>query len=238
MVTIDNLTKCYNDICVLNIPSLEIKHGETVGLIGNNGAGKTTLFRLILDLTEPNSGSVMVNNQIVKGHDEWKGGVGAFLDESFLIDFLSVKEYFAFLGGLHGLNTADINLFREQMEPLFAGEISDKKLIREYSSGNKKKIGIAATLIGRPQLLILDEPFTALDPTSQIRLKRLLNEMNQTYGITSFISSHDLNHIVDVSQRIILLNKGLIVKDLATNQQTLHELQQYFDTPINPAHID
>ncbi len=229
MIEIKELSKSYNGKCVLHLPLLHIRAGETVGLVGNNGAGKTTLFRLILDLICPDTGMVSVNGKEVKGREEWKSIVGAFLEESFLIDFLTADEYFKFVGKLHDLNNEDMQLFKEAVEPLFAGELSQSnKLIREYSTGNRKKIGIAAALIGRPKLLILDEPFTALDPSSQIRLKKLLNEWSELYGMTTFISSHDLNHITEVSKRIIVLNDGEMVRDLDTTDETLHELENYF----------
>lgn len=229
MIEIQELSKSYNGKCALHLPQLHIQAGETVGLVGNNGAGKTTLFRLILDLISPDSGHVLVDGKPVKGQDEWKGFVGSFLEESFLIDFLTANEYLNFVGKLHGLNHDDIQVFKEEVEPLFAGELSQSnKLIREYSTGNRKKIGIAAALIGRPKLLILDEPFTALDPTSQIRLKKMLNDWSNKWNMTTFISSHDLNHVTEVSERIIVLNRGEVVRDLATNDETLQELESYF----------
>ncbi|WP_329905322.1 ABC transporter ATP-binding protein [Porphyromonas pogonae] len=229
MIQIENTIKRYNNTKVVDISNLTIGAGETVGLVGNNGAGKTTLFRLILDLIAADSGQIVINGMAVAGNDDWKKYVGAFVDESFLIDFLHVKEYFDFIGTLYGLNAADIRKFLEDMQPFFAGEILESdKLIREYSLGNKKKIGIAAAIMGQPNVLILDEPFTSLDPTSQIRLKKILNDLNEHTGMTTLISSHDLNHITDVSKRIIVMHKGVLVKDIMTNKHTLAELEAYF----------
>jgi ABC-2 type transport system ATP-binding protein len=115
------------------------------------------------------------------------------------------------------------------MQDFFNGEITGtKKLIRDFSKGNQKKIGIAAALLGDPKILILDEPFTSLDPSSQIRLKRFLNELQSKTGITMLISSHDLNHITEVCKRIVVLEKGIVVKDITTNTETLKELETYF----------
>lgn len=231
MIQIDRITKSYNNNKVLDINHLEISQGETVGLVGNNGAGKTTLFRIILDLILPDTGEVLLNNLPVKGQDGWKSFTGAFIDERFLIDFLTVREYFEFIGDLHNLSDKQVDDFFQKMEPLFDGEIKpdEKKLIREFSSGNKKKIGIAAAMMGDPKLVILDEPFTALDPTSQIRLKKIINEQNQEQGTTFFISSHDLNHITEVSKRILVLQQGELIKDIASNEDTLKELEDYFN---------
>lgn len=229
MIQISNLTKIYSDVTVLNIDSLFVRQGESFGLVGNNGAGKTTLFRLILDLIEANSGNVTIDDAPVARHDEWKSIVGSFLDEGFLIDFLTPEEYFKFVGKLYNKSEGDIALFLEGMKDFFNDEIlSDKKLIRDLSKGNQKKVGIAAALISDPKILILDEPFTALDPSSQIRLKRLLNDLQEKDHMTMLISSHDLNHVTEVCKRTVVLEKGKIVRDIQTSEDTLKELESYF----------
>jgi ABC-2 type transport system ATP-binding protein len=219
----------YNGINVLDIPELTIPQGESFGLVGNNGAGKTTLFRLILDLIESSNGYVKIENQKVARNDYWKSIVGSFLDEGFLIDYLTPEEYFSFTGKLYHKSKGDIADFMESMKDFFNGEIlGAQKLIRDFSKGNQKKIGITAALLGDPKILILDEPFTALDPSSQIRLKRFLNELQKQTNITMLISSHDLNHITEVCKRIVVLEKGIIVKDIQTDTETLKELESYF----------
>ncbi len=229
MIQLTNLSKKYNDIVVLDIESLIIPTGESFGLVGNNGAGKTTMFRLILDLTEPASGEVLIDDQPIARRDEWKTYVGSFLDEGFLIDYLTPDEYFSFVGKLYGKSEGDIVAFIEKMADFFNGEVAgNKKLIRELSKGNQKKTGIAAALLCNPKILILDEPFTALDPSSQIRLKRLLNELQETQNMTMLISSHDLNHVTEVCKRTVVLEKGKIVRDIATSSDTLKELESYF----------
>jgi len=230
MIQVTNLQKTYNGITVLNIPAMSIPQGESFGLVGNNGAGKTTFFRLILDLIEPTSGEVLIDKHKVMRSDAWKSSTGSFLDEGFLIDFLTPEEYFTFVGNLHHKSEGDISVFLETMKDFFNEEIlnSKKKLIRDFSKGNQKKIGIAAALLGDPKLLILDEPFTALDPSSQIRLKRFLTDLQIRLNMTMLISSHDLNHITEVCKHIVVLEKGNIVKDLQTNTDTLQELEDYF----------
>lgn len=229
MITISSLSKQYNNVTVLYIPLLTIPQGDSFGLVGNNGAGKTTLFRLILDLVEADSGVISIDEMPVARNDEWKQNVGSFLDESFLIDFLTPDEYFKFVGKLYNRSEGDINQFLESLSDFFNGEILDnKKLIRDLSKGNQKKVGIAAALLGDPKILILDEPFTALDPSSQIRLKRLLNELQKTKNMTMLISSHDLNHVTEVCKRTVVLEKGKIVKDITTSEETLKELESYF----------
>lgn len=229
IITATHLKKIYGGITVLDIPSMQIRNGESFGLVGNNGAGKTTFFRLILDLIEASAGEVKIEGEKVARRDAWKAKVGSFLDESFLIDFLTPDEYFAFTAKVYRKSEGDVAAFMESMKDFFHGEIlGSGKLIRDLSKGNQKKTGIAAALISDPQILILDEPFTALDPTSQIRLKRMLNELKTTRNMTMLISSHDLNHVTEVCDRIVVLEKGLVVNDIRTSENTLKELESYF----------
>lgn len=229
MIQATNLTKTYNGIKALDIPSIGIATGESFGLVGNNGAGKTTFFRLILDLIEATSGEVRIDGETVARRDDWKAKVGSFLDEGFLIDFLTPEEYFNFTGKVYGKSDGDISTFLASMQEFFNGEIlGSRKLIRDLSKGNQKKVGIAAALLPDPQILILDEPFTALDPSSQIRLKRMLNELQNTKRMTMLISSHDLNHVTEVCRRTVVLEKGHVVRDIQTNADTLKELETYF----------
>jgi ABC-2 type transport system ATP-binding protein len=229
MIHATDLQKEYNGVTVLNIPFLKISQGESCGLVGNNGAGKTTFFRLILDLIEATTGEVEIDSKKVMRNDDWKSITGSFLDEGFLIDFLTPEEYFNFVAKLHNLSEGDMVLFLESLKDFFNDEILlSKKLIRDFSKGNQKKIGIAAALIGDPKILILDEPFTALDPSSQIRLKRFLVDLQTQFNMTMLISSHDLNHVTEVCKRIVVLEKGKIVKDIHTDADTLKELEAYF----------
>ena len=229
MIHATDLQKEYNGVTVLNIPAIRIPQGESFGLVGNNGAGKTTFFRLILDLIEATTGEVEIDSKKVMRNDDWKSITGSFLDEGFLIDFLTPEEYFSFVAKLHNKSEGDMVVFLESLKDFFNDEILlSKKLIRDFSKGNQKKIGIAAALIGDPKILILDEPFTALDPSSQIRLKRFLVDLQTQFNMTMLISSHDLNHVTEVCKRIVVLEKGKIVKDIHTDADTLKELEAYF----------
>jgi ABC-2 type transport system ATP-binding protein len=229
MISAKNLTKVYNGTTVLDIPHITIEKGESFGLVGNNGAGKTTFFRLILDLIRPQSGFVTSKDKNVAGHEEWKNYTGSYLDRNFLIDYLTPEEYFEFSGKVHGLSQEDIRQFTESMEDFFNGEVlGKKKFIRDLSRGNQQKIGVAAALMADPEVLILDEPFNSLDPSSQIRLKNMLNKLKAEKQVTMLISSHDLNHVTEVCDRIAILEKGVIVKDLTTTESTLKELESYF----------
>ncbi len=229
MLEIKDLTKTYGTKTVVNIDQLTIRAGETIGLVGNNGAGKTTLFRMLLDLIRPTSGEILSKEKNVANNDHWKEYTASYLDEGFLIDYLTPEEYFIFIGSLHNLSVADVGDYLKKYEEFFNGEIlNSRKYIRDFSKGNQNKVGIAAALMQKPELLVLDEPFANLDPTTQIRLKSLVKSLKTTERLTTLISSHDLNHVTDVCDRIILLEKGLIIKDFYTDENTLKELEAYF----------
>lgn len=228
MIRIDNLSKQYGDAVVLDIPELTIEAGQRFGLVGNNGAGKTTLFSLLLDLIQPTSGGVHSKEVRIDSSEDWKVYTGSYIDESFLIGFLTPEEYFNFVGGLYGMSPADVMAFLQRFEVLFNGEILDSgKYVRDMSKGNQKKIGIAAAMLGEPDIIILDEPFANLDPSSQIRLKQLIGELPEEQ--TLLISSHDLAHVTEVCQRIVLLERGKVIRDITdAPERTMEELEAYF----------
>lgn len=229
MIQVNQLSKIYNGTTVLNIANLEIPKGQSFGLVGNNGAGKTTFFSLLLDLIQPSTGTIINNEIQVNTSENWKPFTAAFLDESFLIGYLTAEEYFYFIGDIRGQNKADVNALLQKHEEFFNGEIlQNKKYLRDLSKGNQKKVGIIATLIGNPEVIILDEPFANLDPTTVSRLKKIIKELAENPAITVLVSSHDLQHTVEVCDRIVALNKGEIVKDIKTSTETLKELEAFF----------
>ena len=229
MITVQQLSKTYGSATVLNIPNLEIPKGQSFGLVGNNGAGKTTLFSLLLDLIQPTTGQIVNHEVQVDKSEAWKPFTSAFIDETFLIGYLTPEEYFYFIGELRGQNKADVNALLTGFEDFFHGEIlGQKKYLRDLSKGNQKKVGIVATFIGNPEVIILDEPFANLDPTTQIRLKGIIKELTANRDVTVLISSHDLIHVTEVAERIVVLHKGEIVNDIKTSTETLKELETFF----------
>lgn len=230
MITIENLKKQFGQTVASDIPSLTINDGEILGLVGNNGAGKTTLFRMLLDLLKPDEGSVSIDGINPAVSEDWKESVGAYIDEGFLIDFLTPEEYFAFLGKISGISQEEIEERLKAFEHLANGEVlGQKKLIRNLSAGNKQKVGIMSALLLRPKIVILDEPFNFLDPTSQNVLKHLLVQYNKDTRATVIISSHNLQHTIDISTRFTLLESGCVVKDLQNQEGSAKsELESYF----------
>lgn len=229
MIHTQDISKSYNGVQVLKIDELDIPKGQSFGLVGNNGAGKTTYFSLLLDLINPSTGTIKNNDIVVSQSEEWKPFTSAFIDETFLIGYLTPEEYFYFIGDLRGQNKADVDRLTAKFEDFFNGEIiGKKKYLRDLSKGNQKKAGIVAALIGNPEVIILDEPFANLDPTTQIRLKQILKDLAEKQGVTVLVSSHDLMHVTDVCERIVVLEKGEVIKDLETNPTTLKELEAHF----------
>ncbi|MGB0392373.1 MAG: ATP-binding cassette domain-containing protein [Flavobacteriaceae bacterium] len=229
MITVHELTKKYGKQCVLDLPELTIPPGQCFGLVGNNGAGKTTFFSLILDLIAATTGHVENNWISVASSEDWKPTTSAFIDESFLISYLTPEEYFEFVAELRNVPFETIREWLTQFDMFFNGEVlGKKKYLRDLSKGNQKKAGIVAALIGQPKTILLDEPFANLDPSSQIRLKELITTITQKQQTTFLISSHDLTHITEVCDRIVLLESGKVVKDIVTTPQTLAELETYF----------
>lgn len=234
MIVVDKLKKNFGEKVAVDIAHYEINQGDMLGLVGNNGAGKTTLFRIMLDLLKADDGKVMINGIDTGQSEEWKVFTGAFIDDGFLIDYLTPEEYFHFIGKMYGLKKEEVNERLVPFDRFMNGEvIGHKKLIRNYSAGNKQKIGIISAMLHYPQLLILDEPFNFLDPSSQSIIKHLLKKYNEEHQATVIISSHNLNHTVDVCPRIALLEHGVIIRDMVNEGNSAEiELEAYFNEEI------
>ncbi len=237
MITIKNLLKQFGEKRAVDIDSYVINQGDMLGLVGNNGAGKTTLFRLILDLLQADNGNVTIDGIDVSKSEDWKQTTGEFIDDGFLIDYLTPEEYFYFIGKMYGLSKEEVDERVKPFEHFMNGEvIGQKKYIRNYSAGNKQKIGIISAMLHHPQLLILDEPFNFLDPTSQSIIMHLLKKYHEENNATVIISSHNLNHTVDICSRIALMEHGKIIRDLQNeNNSAEQELEAYFNAGVEAA---
>jgi ABC-2 type transport system ATP-binding protein len=229
-INVTQIRKTYGDKTVLDIPSLEILPGELVGIVGNNGAGKTTFLRLLLDLTGATGGACFINSENVSHSAGWKLRTGSYLDEGFLIGFLTPGEYISFNASTYGLTEKDTLQRLKEYENFMNNEVIDTgKYIRQLSTGNKQKAGIVAAMISNPALLVFDEPFNFLDPSSQIILRNLLKSKNRKDGSTILISSHNINHVAEICTRVILLEGGKIISDIQTDSGSMSEIEQYFE---------
>ena len=252
-LTVTNVKKTFGTTVALNINNFVIHSGDLLGLVGNNGAGKTTLFRIILDLLKPDSGEATMTgtlngemvSYVTSKCEDWKDFTGAYIDNGFLIDYLTPEEYFYFIGKVCGIEREMVDERLQRFEHFMNGEVlKQNKLIRDLSAGNQQKVGIIGAMINNPKMLILDEPFNFLDPSSQIAIKYILEQYNKEMGATILISSHNLTHTIDICSRITLLEHGIILKDYPKEYANLTaEIDAYFrgeviDTPTASAEIN
>lgn len=227
MIRIKNLEKSFNGKQALNIESLEINQGECVGIVGNNGAGKTTLFKSILDLLKPDGGYVSVEGDVVSESDSWQDHLNAFIDESFLIEFLKPKEYLKFVLEAKK-STFSVSDLLTRFSDFSNSDIDEsKKFIRNLSTGTKVRIGVLSLLAGNPKYLIMDEPFAHIDPTSQVRLRKLIRSQ-KAEGRSVIVSSHNLQNIAESCDRVVLIEEGKVKYDVAVSDESMKELDDYF----------
>lgn len=226
-VKLDNIRKTFGQNVVLDIPDFTVRSGDIMGIVGNNGAGKTTLFRIILDLLQPDKGgNAYINESITHKTEDWKDFTGAYIDNGFLIDYLTPDEYFGFIAQINGISKEDLSSQLQKYSHFMGGElIGHNKLIRNLSAGNQQKVGIIAAMLHQPGLLILDEPFNYLDPSSQITMKHMLEDYNRETGATILVSSHNLSHTLDICTRVTLLEHGHIIRD--------YDLRKDLDTVLD-----
>ena len=223
------LVKRYGDADArCDVPHLAIAPGEAVGLVGNNGAGKTTLLRLALDLIRPDGGTVAIDgDDRERRAPAWKPRVGAFLDAGFLVDYLRPDEYFRLVGGAYGLAADETDRRAET----FAAFLGPTVAAAASSATSRWATPTRSASSGRccraPGLVVLDEPFANLDPGARIALEGLLRA-ERARGATVLVSSHDLDHVVDVCSRILVMAGGRIVRDTPSTPETLGELRAFF----------
>lgn len=243
-LTLENIRKTFGDKVALDIDRYEIHSGEIVGLVGNNGAGKTTMFRIILDLLRADGGKATIHGTTADGQEQsfvtsetedWKDCTGAFVDTGFLIDFLTPEEYFQFIGKICNISSDELKERIARFEGFMNGEVlGQQKLIRNLSAGNQQKVGIIGAMLNYPKLLILDEPFNFLDPSSQFAMKALLTSYNKEHGATIIVSSHNLLHTMDICTRVTLLEHGRIIKDCDKEYaEKTHEIEDYFQGNVS-----
>lgn len=238
MISLINLLKKFNSTTAVDFDDLKINAGEILGIVGNNGAGKTTLLRLMLDLLKPDRGQVFSKEKLVYQSEHWKKYTGSFIDNNFLIEFLTPDEYFDFIGFLYRVEPVELEKRINRFSTFMNNEIiGNKKYIRNLSSGNKQKVGIIGAMISEPEVLILDEPFNFLDPTSQIFLKKMLLSYHEERNMTIILSSHNLKHISNLCTRVALMEKGKIIKDYMNNSDSMNEIETYFDSKVLSAEL-
>lgn len=205
MLKLENVTKYYDDFLAVDNLSFDVKEGEIFGLLGVNGAGKTTTFRMILNLIEPTSGNITLNGKKIDYSVTDK--IGFLTEERSLLTKLTVKEQCLYYGTLKGMEKEDIlKKMKTLLEKFGVPEYENKK-IKELSKGNQQKIQFITSIINEPKLLILDEPFSGLDPFNVELFKNEIVEMSKKGSIIIF-SSHRMEYVELFCKKIVILLKG------------------------------
>ncbi len=205
MLKVDHISKSYGSIKAINDLSFEVSEGEIFGLLGVNGAGKTTTFRMIVGLLEPDDGTITLNNKNIDY--DITDDIGFLTEERSLFIKMSVLEQILFYGNLKGLDNKEIEKRLDYwLDKLKITEYKNEK-IKNLSKGNQQKIQFIAAVINEPKLLILDEPFTGLDPFNVEILMQSLREMAKKGTIVIF-SSHRMEHVEMFCDRLLILVKG------------------------------
>ncbi len=205
MLKINNIVKYYDKLCAVNGLSFTVNDGEIFGLLGENGAGKTTTFRIIMGLLSPDEGSVTLNDKPIDYSVTDK--IGFLTEERSLQTKLTVEEQLKFYGSLKGINENELNKRIDKLLKEFDLIDSKKKKIKELSKGNQQKVQFISSIINNPKLLILDEPFTGLDPINVAKFKEYIREL-QKKGTIIIFSSHQMEHIEEFCEKLVILVKG------------------------------
>ena len=208
MLKVENVTKYYGDFLAVDDLSFEVKEGEIFGLLGVNGAGKTTTFRMIMGLMPQTKGSITLNGKNIDYDvtDE----IGFLTEERSLLLKLTVKEQCIYYGVLKGMTEDEvIKRLEELLEKFGISEYMNKK-IKELSKGNQQKIQFITAIINKPKLLILDEPFSGLDPFNVELFKKEITEMAKNGSMIIF-SSHRMEHVELFCKKLVVLVKGKTV---------------------------
>lgn len=211
MIKLDSVVKCYGELKALNEVSLSIG-AEIFALLGANGAGKSTMLKLILGMIEPDSGKVLIGDKEVKfNYVQTRQIIGYLPENLVLYERLTGKEFLQFVAGIKGLGR-EANLEIEQALKDFDLSAKQNLLIRQYSFGMKKRIGLIAAMLGNPQILILDEPLNGLDVETIATLRVKLENLHKS-GKTIIFSSHIMDFVERMATRVMILAKGQISID-------------------------
>lgn len=203
-----NLTKTFSKQTAVSNVNMNIKKGDIYGFIGQNGAGKTTLIKMVVGLATPTSGSIELFGD--RNLDKQRRKIGTVIEAPAFIPYLSAKE------NMHNqrriLGSKDKSAIDELLKFVGLGDVGKKK-VKNFSLGMKQRLGIAMTLIGNPEFLVLDEPTNGLDPKGIIEIREMLKKLNQERGLTILISSHILGELSKLATRYGILNKGVLVEE-------------------------
>jgi ABC-2 type transport system ATP-binding protein len=227
MITLDSVTKKFGGFTAVDNVSLRIQKGESFALLGPNGAGKTTIVRMLLGFIRPTSGSVKVN-ELPASVPQSRENIGYIAEQHKIPPYLTGFEYLLRHASLIGLSGKDAEKEVDRVLEIVSMKGSEGKKSKAYSSGMKQRIGLGAALLGRPTLLILDEPITGLDPVG-IRDVRKILETLRSKGVTVMLNSHVLSEVEKTCETAAIMHKGkILIKDniraIMGDQETLEDV--------------
>ncbi len=230
VLKLEDVTKAYGNHEVLKGVNMQVNRGDIYGLIGRNGAGKTTIFKMILGLSEVNSGTVSLNGSVNRKELYKNRGKIGFLVGTRFYGYLNAEKnlrYTAMAKGIPG---------REQKEEIervleIVGLKGEKKAVRKFSLGMQQRLGIANAIIGNPEILILDEPTNGLDPQGIADIRHLIQRLRDEYDMTVIVSSHILGELEHTADRFGIVNEGIVVKEIT--QQDLQENQPAVEIAVD-----
>ena len=233
MIQCITLRKQYGELVAVHDLDLEIAPGEVFGFLGPNGAGKTTTIRMMVGLLEPSGGQVLLGgHDLARDPEAAKGLLGYVPDQPFLYDKLTATEFLRFIGGLYRVDPDDIRHRSVDLLEEFGLVDRAEELIETYSHGMKQRLALAAALIHRPRILILDEPMVGMDPQGALALRQLLGGLAAS-GVTIFLSTHSLPVAEELCDRIGIHDHGRLIAE-----GTLSELREHASEIPDLVHSD
>jgi ABC-2 type transport system ATP-binding protein len=211
MIRFESLRKTYGPLVAVDDLAFEVEEGEIFGFLGPNGAGKTTTIRMMVGMLEPTAGTVVLGGHDVRTAPEAaKALVGYVPDQPFLYDKLTGNEFLTFVGGLYGVERDDLAARRDDLLEEFGLTERADELVETYSHGMKQRLTLAAALVHRPRILVLDEPMVGMDPQGALAVRTLLGALAAS-GVTIFLSTHSLAVAEELCDRIGILDHGRLV---------------------------
>ena len=225
-VVFDNVRKQYGRVVAVDRVDISLHPGSIVGLIGHNGAGKSTCLQMLAGLVRPTEGRVLVDGHDVVQHPAIaRARLGVVAEEPALYEYLSAREFLEFVCDVRGADGLE-----DALELCALGADADR-LIREYSQGMRRRTAIAASLIGAPSVVVLDEALNGLDPIAAARVKQALRDA-RARGQTVILSTHVVETVESLADRVVMLGQGRVIADMPTEGMQPGELEQRFLTTL------
>lgn len=216
-LTLENISKKYKDHAALENINVELESGQLIGLIGKNGAGKTTLIKLLATIIKPTSGHILLNNQdIIKKPNIMRNVIGYLPQEVCVYPNLTAYEYLNYIASVKGMNKRDTEIQIKKLLSSFHLESAKNKRLGSFSGGMKQRVGIICALLGNPQVIVIDEPTTGLDPEERITVRNVLSSLAKERIV--ILSTHIVSDIEAVATRILMLQHGNLIFDNSPNE--------------------